>query len=493
MDMSSLSMEDLGRLSDLLDELSAVVNDKEDIIKNIALFDVKKMNHAIDTKNKSNEKASKFTIEDLSMSRNIDEIKSFVTSNLDSSYEMHEIDENAKRLNEELDSISEREEYLKSEIEKLVKFSSIDNSQSNGILLETLNTTILILDQEIPKTIDKISPDSCRIINCGKELIKEIYDLLSQNITEKEVYTDESIYENFNKLKDRVNEYEREKNKSDDKQLEMLKRPILPELPTEEVKVEETTEEKVEEPEEEVKVEEEKPINLETKEEEEKPIVLDTTTEEPKVDLEVKEPEVQEEQPVNLEAKEKEAKPIVLDTATEEPKEEEKVIQVDSLESLENLQKEMKTTPVTPNPEVTASVEPIFPDVQAQPQVVEAPKQPDNIVPLSSFLETPVATAPVTPSPEVTPAQEIVPDVQAPQAVQQPSIRTITIEKGVDPDLVRAARTKKAKLAKIHGNTQGSYAPVKIVKFEDLGKVDTSSEAFNLDNFINQQPTKAAA
>ena len=102
MDMSSLSMEDLGRLSDLLDELSAVVNDKEDIIKNIALFDVKKMNQALDTKNKANDKASKFTIEDLSMSRNIEEIKSFVTSNLDSSYEMHEIDENAKRLNETL-------------------------------------------------------------------------------------------------------------------------------------------------------------------------------------------------------------------------------------------------------------------------------------------------------------------------------------------------------------------------------------------------------
>ena len=484
MDMSSLSMEDLGRLSDLLDELSAVVNDKEDIIKNIALFDVKKMNQALDTKNKANDKASKFTIEDLSMSRNIEEIKSFVTSNLDSSYEMHEIDENAKRLNEELDAISLREEYLKLEIEKIVKINSVDKSQSNGILLEALNTTILILDQEIPKVIDKVSPDSCRIIDCGKELIKEISDLLAQNVTEKEVYIDESIYENFNRLRDRVNEYEREKNKSDDKQLEMLKRPILPELPTEETPIEEKTEEESVEEKEEVK---EENIAIEEPKVEEKPIVLDTT---PVVE------ETKEEPVVTIEEPKEEEKPIVLDTtpvveeAKEEIKEEPK-IQVDSLESLENLQKEMdNAAQVAPQPETTTTVEPIFPDVQPQP--VEEVKQPDNIVPLSSFLETPVAPAPVTPSPEVNTSEPIVPDVQ-PQPVEQPSMRTLAIQKGVDPDLVRAARTKKAKLAKIHGNTQGSYAPVKIVKFEDLGKVDTASESFNLDNFINQPQQKAAA
>ena len=528
MDMSSLSMEDLGRLSDLLDELSAVVNDKEDIIKNIALIDVKKMNQALDTKNKANDKASKFTIEDLSMSRNIDEIKTFVTSNLDSSYEMHEIDENAKRLNEELDAISLREEYLKLEIEKLVKINSIDKIQSNGIILDMLNTTIYILDQEIPKSIDKISPDSCRIIDCGKELIKEISNLLLENVSEKEVYTDSSIYENFNKLKDRVNEYEREKNKSDDKQLEMLKRPILPETeekveqPEEEQKEEESkveeqvVENSIEEPKVEVSQEEAK---VEAPQEEAKPIVLDTT---PKVDLEVKEPETQ----VNIEPSveepkiqvpQEEAKPIVLDTTptleqpqvqveeNEEPKiqvsqeeakpivldttptleqpqvqvevKEEPKIQVDSLESLENLQKEMKGE-----------------------QPVQSEPVPENIVPLSSFLETPVEPTVVTPSPEVpVQPQEVVTPVQnipvqpEPAPVAKPEIRTLGIEKGVDPDLVRAARTKKSKLAKIHGNTQGSYDPVKIVKFEDLGKVDTTSESFNLDNFINQPQVKAAA
>ena len=499
MDMSSLSMEDLGRLSDLLDELSAVVNDKEDIIKNIALIDVKKMNQALDTKNKANDKASKFTIEDLSMSRNIDEIKTFVTSNLDSSYEMHEIDENAKRLNEELDAISLREEYLKLEIEKLVKINSIDKIQSNGIILDMLNTTIYILDQEIPKSIDKISPDSCRIIDCGKELIKEISNLLLENVSEKEVYTDSSIYENFNKLKDRVNEYEREKNKSDDKQLEMLKRPILPEQeekveqPEEEQKEEEKIEESkveeqvvensIEEPKIEVSQEEPK---IEVPQEEAKPIVLDTT---PKVDLEVKEPETQVniepsvEEP-KIEVPQEEAKPIVLDTTPtlEQPQpqvevKEEPKIQVDSLESLENLQKEMKGE-----------------------QPVQSEPVPENIVPLSSFLETPVEPTVVTPSPEVpVQPQEVVTPVQnipvqpEPAPVAKPEIRTLGIEKGVDPDLVRAARTKKSKLAKIHGNTQGSYDPVKIVKFEDLGKVDTTSESFNLDNFINQPQVKAAA
>ncbi|MBO6145647.1 MAG: hypothetical protein J6O62_02435 [Bacilli bacterium] len=499
MDMSSLSMEDLGRLSDLLDELSAVVNDKEDIIKNIALIDVKKMNQALDTKNKANDKASKFTIEDLSMSRNIDEIKTFVTSNLDSSYEMHEIDENAKRLNEELDAISLREEYLKLEIEKLVKINSIDKIQSNGIILDMLNTTIYILDQEIPKSIDKISPDSCRIIDCGKELIKEISNLLLENVSEKEVYTDSSIYENFNKLKDRVNEYEREKNKSDDKQLEMLKRPILPEQeekveqPEEEQKEEEKIEESkveeqvvensIEEPKVEVSQEEPK---VEVPQEEVKPIVLDTT---PKVDLEVKEPETQVniepsvEEP-KIEVPQEEAKPIVLDTTPtlEQPQvqvevKEEPKIQVDSLESLENLQKEMKGE-----------------------QPVQSEPVPENIVPLSSFLETPVEPTVVTPSPEVpVQPQEVVTPVQTipvqpePAPVAKPEVRTLGIEKGVDPDLVRAARTKKAKLAKIHGNTQGSYDPVKIVKFEDLGKVDTTSESFNLDNFINQPQVKAAA
>ena len=499
MDMSSLSMEDLGRLSDLLDELSAVVNDKEDIIKNIALIDVKKMNQAVDTKNKANDKASKFTIEDLSMSRNIDEIKTFVTSNLDSSYEMHEIDENAKRLNEELDAISLREEYLKLEIEKLVKINSIDKIQSNGIILDMLNTTIYILDQEIPKSIDKISPDSCRIIDCGKELIKEISNLLLENVSEKEVYTDSSIYENFNKLKDRVNEYEREKNKSDDKQLEMLKRPILPEQeekveqPEEEQKEEEKIEESkveeqvvensIEEPKVEVSQEEPK---VEVPQEEVKPIVLDTT---PKVDLEVKEPETQVniepsvEEP-KIEVPQEEAKPIVLDTTPtlEQPQvqvevKEEPKIQVDSLESLENLQKEMKGE-----------------------QPVQSEPVPENIVPLSSFLETPVEPTVVTPSPEVpVQPQEVVTPVQTipvqpePAPVAKPEVRTLGIEKGVDPDLVRAARTKKAKLAKIHGNTQGSYDPVKIVKFEDLGKVDTTSESFNLDNFINQPQVKAAA
>ena len=501
MDMSSLSMEDLGRLSDLLDELSAVVNDKEDIIKNIALIDVKKMNQALDTKNKANDKASKFTIEDLSMSRNIDEIKTFVTSNLDSSYEMHEIDENAKRLNEELDAISLREEYLKLEIEKLVKINSIDKIQSNGIILDMLNTTIYILDQEIPKSIDKISPDSCRIIDCGKELIKEISNLLLENVSEKEVYTDSSIYENFNKLKDRVNEYEREKNKSDDKQLEMLKRPTLPEQeekveqPEEEQKEEEKIEESkveeqvvensIEEPKVEVSQEEPK---IEVPQEEAKPIVLDTT---PKVDLEVKEPETQVniepsvEEP-KIEVPQEEAKPIVLDTTPtlEQPQpqvqvevKEEPKIQVDSLESLENLQKEMKGE-----------------------QPVQSEPVPENIVPLSSFLETPVEPTVVTPSPEVpVQPQEVVTPVQnipvqpEPAPVAKPEIRTLGIEKGVDPDLVRAARTKKSKLAKIHGNTQGSYDPVKIVKFEDLGKVDTTSESFNLDNFINQPQVKAAA
>ena len=490
MDMSSLSMEDLGRLSDLLDELSAVVNDKEDIIKNIALIDVKKMNQALDTKNKANDKASKFTIEDLSMSRNIDEIKTFVTSNLDSSYEMHEIDENAKRLNEELDAISLREEYLKLEIEKLVKINSIDKIQSNGIILDMLNTTIYILDQEIPKSIDKISPDSCRIIDCGKELIKEISNLLLENVSEKEVYTDSSIYENFNKLKDRVNEYEREKNKSDDKQLEMLKRPILPETeekveqPEEEQKEEEKIEEsKVEEQVVENSIEEPK---IEVSQEEAKPIVLDTT---PKVDLEVKEPETQVniepsvEEP-KIEVPQEEAKPIVLDTTPtlEQPQvqveeKEEPKIQVDSLESLENLQKEMKGE-----------------------QPVQSEPVPENIVPLSSFLETPVEPTVVTPNPEVpVQPQEVVTPVQTipvqpePAPVAKPEVRTLGIEKGVDPDLVRAARTKKAKLAKIHGNTQGSYDPVKIVKFEDLGKVDTTSESFNLDNFINQPQVKAAA
>ena len=495
MDMSSLSMEDLGRLSDLLDELSAVVNDKEDIIKNIALIDVKKMNQALDTKNKANDKASKFTIEDLSMSRNIDEIKTFVTSNLDSSYEMHEIDENAKRLNEELDAISLREEYLKLEIEKLVKINSIDKIQSNGIILDMLNTTIYILDQEIPKSIDKISPDSCRIIDCGKELIKEISNLLLENVSEKEVYTDSSIYENFNKLKDRVNEYEREKNKSDDKQLEMLKRPTLPETeekveqPEEEEKEEESkleeqvVENSIEEPKVEVSQEEPK---IEVSQEEANPIVLDTT---PKVDLEVKEPETQVniepsvEEP-KIEVPQEEAKPIVLDTTPtlEQPQvqvevKEEPKIQVDSLESLENLQKEMKGE-----------------------QPVQSEPVPENIVPLSSFLETPVEPTVVTPSPEVpVQPQEVVTPVQnipvqpEPAPVAKPEIRTLGIEKGVDPDLVRAARTKKSKLAKIHRNTQGSYDPVKIVKFEDLGKVDTTSESFNLDNFINQPQVKAAA
>lgn len=383
MDMSSLSIEELGKFYDLLDELGDVVAKKENIIKNMALTDVKKMNEALEVRNKSNEKASKFTIEDLSMSRNIDEIKNIVTNSLDSSYEMHEIDENARNLNSDLDELVEREERIKDEIKELVRIST--NETKKNSKLEVMNTIVDIIDKKSPKTVSNISPDLCRIIECTKELIKEIAELYDKNKSVPESAIDIDVYKNFKKLKERAIEYEQEKNKSDDRQLEMLKKP---ESTVEKLKVELPSEEK---PTLEIPSEEKTAI-------EEKIVV------EPK------------EEPVPLEKK----------------------IEVDSLESLENLQKQESVKK----------------------------EQPDSLLTLDSLLNAQ--------QPKEEPVNNNASD------------RVLLMKNNVDPDLVRAARTKKSKLAKIHSNTVGSYSPTRIIQYEDYGKVNTQEPGFNLDSFINQ-------
>lgn len=208
MDIGSLSVENLGKLIDLLDELNNVVRDKEDIIKNVAAADLDKMEKAMITKNESNEKASKITIEDLSMSSNINDMKNLASSILDSSCQMDEIDENDKKLNRDLDAIYEREESLKNQIEDLLNENFV---------------TVFIDSFEI----DKISPDSCRIINCPKRLKNEISAILPKGMSKKENNTNNNVYENYNKLERRVRQYLNEKNISDDKSLQIVKRPTL--------------------------------------------------------------------------------------------------------------------------------------------------------------------------------------------------------------------------------------------------------------------------
>lgn len=274
MNISSLSIQDKRRLSELLEDLIDILNRKDSLIEN-ASKEIDRMSVIDDMQTKLDEKSSELT----SISTPIDakELQGLVEKSDKLSSEKEEINLKSKKINDDLEELENIEKSLMEDINEILFTNKEKEVEEKGIFIDSMNTSVFIEDKQLPETKEKVSSEDCEIINCNIELIVEIAKLYRSNINKIILSTDES---GFDELKEKVEKYKNEKNNSYDKQLELLRNSFKKEEP-------EIQEEEKEEP-----VEQKEEIS------EEQPIVQEITPEEPA--NEVIEPVQQEENIINI-------------------------------------------------------------------------------------------------------------------------------------------------------------------------------------------------
>lgn len=276
MNISSLSLQSKKRLSELLEDLTDILNRKDSLMEN-ASKEINRMNTINDMQSKLDAKGSEIT----SIKTPIDakELQELVEKSDKLSTEKEEINIKSKKLNDDLEELVNIENSIMNDINEIL-YSNNSKEEDKGIYVDSLNTKVNIIDASIPEDKDMILKENCEIINCSINLIAEISKIYRSNITD--IIIEELEDDNFDKLKEKVEKYKDEKNSSYDKQLELLKK-SFEETPEEKIVIEqpqETNNEQINEVENnvviepEVKQEEviEEPINININNENVEPI-----------------------------------------------------------------------------------------------------------------------------------------------------------------------------------------------------------------------------
>ena len=232
MNISSLTYQDKQRLGELLEDLTDILKRKDSLIEN-ASKQIDRMNTIVDMQNKLDEKGSEFI--NIKTPIEAKELQDLVEKSDKLSKEKEEINEKSVALNKDLEELYTIEESLMQEINDILSTNKLDDEEK-GIYVESLNTSVYIIDAVIPKNKDKISRENDEIINCSIDLIAEIANQYNKNINKIVVDNEDN---NFDELKEKVEKYKSDKNNSYDKQLELLKKTF------EESNSNESTQEKV--------------------------------------------------------------------------------------------------------------------------------------------------------------------------------------------------------------------------------------------------------
>ena len=221
MKISSLPTQTLKRLSELVEDLIDILNKEASIIKSSEI-EVDRMEEIKSIQDKLDSKGSEF--DNISTPMDAKELHELIIKSDELSKEKSEINIKSKLLYEDLDELTLIKNNLKEEINKILKGNEIKKENDQvGIYVDSLNTNVYIIDGPLPNEIDKISPGLNEIINCNVELIKEISEIYNNNVNVILADKDE-IY--FEELKEKVEKYKTNKNNSEDKQLELLKKTI---------------------------------------------------------------------------------------------------------------------------------------------------------------------------------------------------------------------------------------------------------------------------
>lgn len=218
MNISSLSIQNKKRLSELLEDLTDILKRKDSLMEN-ASKEIDRMNTIIDMQNKLDIKGSEFT----SIATPIDakELQELVEKSDKLSSEKEELNLKSRQLNNDLEELSKIENSLMEEINKILSSSNINEEKEEGIFVESINSNVFIIDAKIPEDKDLISQENCEIINCNINLIAEIAKLYNSNINKIIMETENN---DFVELQEKVEKYKENKNNSYDKQLEILKK-----------------------------------------------------------------------------------------------------------------------------------------------------------------------------------------------------------------------------------------------------------------------------
>ncbi|MBQ9023794.1 MAG: hypothetical protein IJ105_01080 [Bacilli bacterium] len=218
MNISSLSIQSKRRLSELLEDLTDILNRKDSLIEN-ASKEINRMNTIIDMQNKLDAKGSELT--NIATPIDAKELQELVEKSDKLSIEKEEINAKSRQLNNDLEELSNIENSLMEEINQLLLSNNIQEDNNQSIYVESLDSHVYIVDAQIPENKDVISQEHCEIINCNINLIAEISKLYNSNINKIVIDNEEN---DFDELKEKVEKYNNDKNNSYDKQLELLKK-----------------------------------------------------------------------------------------------------------------------------------------------------------------------------------------------------------------------------------------------------------------------------
>lgn len=238
MNISSLPIQSKKRLSELLEDLTDILKRKDSIIEN-ASKEIDRMNTINDMQSKLDAKSSEFT----SIKTSIDakELQELVEKSDKLSSEKEEINLKSRQLNNDLEELVNIENSLMDEINNILTSSSLTEENYSGLYVDSLDANIFIVDAEVPENRDLISRENCEIINCNINLIAEIAKLYNSNINKIII---ENENDDFDDLKQKVEQYKTDKNNSYDKQLEILKKSFEEEN-KEEVQIEEEKQQEI--------------------------------------------------------------------------------------------------------------------------------------------------------------------------------------------------------------------------------------------------------
>lgn len=215
MNISSLSINNKRKLSELLSDLIDILKRIDDIV-NTASKEVERMD-AIE-KMQANVDSKSSEILKISTAIDAKELQELVNKSDKLSKEKDEIIGKSKLLNEDLNELEQIKNGLINEINAILKASNTYNKEKS-IHISSLNDNVYIVDSKLPDEKPKLSSQTDEIIKCQVELINEITSLYGQNISVMIVGNNDEEYED---LKLKVKKYTEDKDNSYERQMAMI-------------------------------------------------------------------------------------------------------------------------------------------------------------------------------------------------------------------------------------------------------------------------------
>ena len=273
-----------------------------------------------------------------------DEFINIVTKSNDYKSEKEEIEKEAVLICKELEKVNEERTKIKEKIDELLSYSSENNI---GIDVKSVGTMHIIDSKPISEG-NTVSDDLCEIINCSRPFVNDIYDTYKRNVTDIALEND---LDSFTKLKAYTSNYNFDKNKEYEAQLELLN------------KVEENSEQEVIDSKEEI-------------ENEQKETLEDNSVTEEKINIEIPKIEL----PI---VEEETIEPKLIKEQKEEPEEELSV--EDNVQSKEEV---ISESIIEPKEEKVAVIkDPVTLEVISEVREDGSKVENDNILPLSDIMK----------------------------------------------------------------------------------------------------------